>query len=351
MWKGEAHAAELCSLFRKQYELCKLKEGETVALLTDPRTDRMVADVAHAIACDMGAVPYELLVRGIDDRFMNSDPFHASGLVDTLCQADLILCFFVGFFSTWEAPARAAGARVLNVLDHPSQLALLQTTPEIKSAAIAAARRLQNAHTARVISEAGTDFSWEVDKDLPVIPMYGMADEPGTIAMWGQGMVACFPVDGTARGTVVVQPGDVWILPYAQRVRETIKLEVRQGFVTDVEGGVDARAFRNTLDKAKTNEDDMDPYAISHLGWGLHPRADWEDIVHYENQLEMLQTSTRSYPGNFLFSTGPSPKRKTRGHIDMPMNDCTVFLDDEKIIDKGHIVAEDMIVDPNRTGH
>ena len=108
--------------FAKQYELCKLKEGETVALLTDPRTDRMVADVAHAIACDMGAVPYELLVRGIDDRFMNSDPFHAPGLVDTLCQADLILCFFVGFFSTWEAPARAAGARVLNVLDHPSAI-------------------------------------------------------------------------------------------------------------------------------------------------------------------------------------------------------------------------------------
>ena len=40
---------------------------------------------------------------------------------------------------------------------------------------------------------------------------------------------------------------------------------------------------------------------------------------------------SRAFYGNVLFSTGPNTdmggKRDTKGHIDMPMCDCTVLLD------------------------
>ena len=45
----------------------------------------------------------------------------------------------------------------------------------------------------------------------------------------------------------------------------------------------------------------------------------------------------RGFAGNFLFSTGPNTQgggtRVTKGHYDLPMKDCTVYLDNEMIID------------------
>ena len=89
---------------------------------------------------------------------------------------------------------------------------------------------------------------------------------------------------------------------------------------------------------------DRDGYAVSHLGWGLHPKARW-------NCIEMFGPARcvahgRAFAGNFLFSTGPNTqgggKRTTPGHYDAPMRDCSVFLDGEQIIDRGRIVVDDM---------
>lgn len=352
MWQKTIDSAELTSTFRKQLQLCKLKSGETLVLLTDTGSDRRCVDAAFAVATEMGAIVYEIHVRkGTDDRSLQSDPFTAPGLAEALSKADLILTFFLAYFSKWEKAATDAGARILQVLDDGWQLSRMQSTPALKAAVIATAKRLERTSTVQVLSDAGTDFSWEIDKELPIPALYGAADEPGIIGLWGQGMVACFPIEGSARGRVVVQPGDVWALPYARMVQTPIHLEVRDGFVRSVEGGVDAFAFKRILDNAKISAADMDPYAISHLGWGLNPLASWDDIMLYENNASFLMTSMRSYPGHFLFSTGPSPRRKTRGHIDMPMNGCTILLDNEVVVDHGRVVAPEMIVDPNRTTH
>jgi 2,5-dihydroxypyridine 5,6-dioxygenase len=352
MWQTPTDSAELVSAFRRQFQLCRLQHGETVAFLTDQGADRAAVDAGFAAATELGNMAYEIHVRqGTDDRYMQSNPFLAPGLIDTISKADLILCFFVGFFSAWQKPAREAGARVLNVLDKPSQLIRLQATAELRSAVLAASERLKQATQVQVLSDAGTDLRWEIDKSAPVSVHYGAADLPGTIDQWGQGMVACFPTDGSAHGRVVVQPGDVWILPYARMVQSPIDIEVREGHVRSVQGGLDAFTFKYWLDSCKTSESDLDPYALSHQGWGLNPLARWDDIVRYENQPDYLIASMRSYPGSFLFSTGPSPKRKTRGHIDMPLNHCTILLDGEAVVERGRIVAPEMIVDPARAGH
>lgn len=347
-----AYVPSLHAAFRMQYKNCNLKPGQTVALLTDHSTDEATVSAAYSAALEAGAEAYQIHIRsGIDDRFMQSDPFKAPGMIELLCKADLILCFFVGFFSAWERPAREAGARILNVLDTPSQMVALQTDAQIKSVVLAAAERLRNSSEVRALSDAGTDLVWTIDKELPVAAQYGMADKPGVLAQWGQAMVAAWPQEGQASGVVVVEPGDIWVLPYVRLVTSRIVLTVENGVVTKVEGGLDADIFRRTLDKAKVNEADNDPYAVSHLGWGLHPRAHYEDIIHFEGQLKEVATSLRSYPANFLFSTGPGPRRKTRGHIDMPLNNHTILIDNEAVIEKGRIVAEDMIADPARVGH
>ena len=153
-----------------------------------------------------------------------------------------------------------------------------------------------------------------------------------------------FPQEGAAEGKVVIQRGDVWILPYARMVQSDIELEIRDGYVERVEGSLDADMFRSWLDSCKISETDKDPYAVSHLGWGLNPAARWDDILAHENQVPWLAASMRSFPGNFLFSTGPGHRRVTRGHIDMPMRHCNIALDGETVVREGKIVAPEMLV-------
>ena len=137
-----------------------------------------------------------------------------------------------------------------------------------------------------------------------------------------------------------------WVLPCARMVESEIRLEIREGHIRKVDGGVDAKAFRDGLDRNKRSSEDMDPYAVSHEGFGLHPNAHWDDILVREHGMRHLAMSMRSFTGNVLFSTGPGPHRRTQGHIDMSLCDCTVYLDDEMIIKRGRLLDPAMIVQP-----
>ena len=60
------------------------------------------------------------------------------------------------------------------------------------------------------------------------------------------------------------------------------------------------------------------------------------------------RAATRVFPGNFLFSTGPNTEgggnRRTKGHYDVPMRNCNVYLDGAVIIEHGKIVDKNMQV-------
>ena len=102
------------------------------------------------------------------------------------------------------------------------------------------------------------------------------------------------------------------------------------------------------LEDGKRHADDMDGHAVSHLGWGLNPQARWDHIALNGDDPERSHANARTFPANFLFSTGPNTqgggKRNTKGHYDVPMRDCTVMLDNDVIIERGRFVDEKMIV-------
>jgi 2,5-dihydroxypyridine 5,6-dioxygenase len=60
---------------------------------------------------------------------------------------------------------------------------------------------------------------------------YGTADEPGRFDHWGVGLIHTFPNEGSARGQVVIMPGDVVILPYCRYVADPIHLDIENGLV------------------------------------------------------------------------------------------------------------------------
>jgi len=175
-----------------------------------------------------------------------------------------------------------------------------------------------------------------------------MADEPGRFDHWGVGLLHTFPDEGSASGMVVFQPGDIVILPYCRYIQDPVRLEIREGHIAKIEGGLDAALMRDWLAEGKEREDDRDPYAVSHLGWGLNPQCRWDAMALYGDAPERSRAAARSFPGNFLFSTGPNSqgggKRTTRGHYDAPMRGCTISLDGNVVVRDGRIVDPAMIV-------
>ena len=70
----------------------------------------------------------------------------------------------------------------------------------------------------------------------------------------------------------------------------------------------------------------------------MNPQALWYGIALHGDAPERHRAAARTFPGNFLFSTGPNTqgggKRNTRGHYDVPMRDCTVELDGKAVIEQ-----------------
>jgi 2,5-dihydroxypyridine 5,6-dioxygenase len=346
------NSCQLVTPFKRQFELCALAPGESVVFLTDRDTDREQVAAGMLAAAEMGNSVYEIRIdRHMNVPFIGINPLQDKGVLAALTKADLVVSFFVGFFAEWQPAIRQAGGRILNILDSSRQLLRLQGSPALRAAAKAAEAKVRAARRVHLTNAAGTDLHWDIDHEAPFLCHYGAADEPARMDHWGQGMIAHFPVEGSANGRVVVQPGDVWIFPYQRFVVSPIELEVRDGFIRHIGGGLDAKMFRYFLEGAKVSESDMDPFALSHLGWGLNPRARWDDVAVFNGNLEDLAASARAFPGNFLFSTGPGYKRKTKGHIDMPMCDCTIALDGKTVVDRGRLVDPAMIADPERAYH
>jgi len=347
--------ARLTKLFTKELQLCAVKKGDVVAMLTNLSTRREYVAACHEAAQDLGAFAFELGIGQMPDpsRVAADSLSDVEGVFGVLRHAALLVTFQVPNFARWARELRTSGTRILAILDGPEELERFMSPPGLKEAVLAAAARWQAAREITLLNKAGTKLVWKRG-EFNVKSQYGFAEEKSRIDHWGAGHITNYPDEGSANGTVVIQPGDLWILPFARVVESEIRLEVRDGFIRKVEGGADAKAFTHWLDRNRKSENDLDPYAISHLGFGLHPNAHRDYIFHVGNHVERLQAAARVFAGNFLFSTGPNTegggKRATKGHIDMPMCDCTVLLDGKPIMEDGKFRDAALIVEPTWRG-
>jgi 2,5-dihydroxypyridine 5,6-dioxygenase len=345
----EVNPAKLTRLFRQQFELCKVKSGETVAIVSDIGTRREYVYAAFAAADELGADIYEMCVNAMPTWTKVGTPTvgKCKGTLEALMLCDMILIFHVPLFAAWLKEVRDKKVRVQMVIDAPDDLEQLQSPPGLKDAILHAEVLYKQTKSVRVTSTAGTDLAY-ICGEYPVMSQYGMADEPGRFDHWGAGLIHTFPNEDSSNGRVVFQPGDVIILPYCRYIQDEVRLEIESGHITRIEGGLDATLMREWLKEGEEFNGDRDPYAVSHLGWGLNPQCRWDSIALYGDAPERSRAAARSFPGNFLFSTGPNTqgggKRKTRGHYDVPMRDCTIALDGRVIISEGRVVDPQMIV-------
>ena len=295
--------AKLAMLFRKEFELCNVRKGETIVLLSDLGARRDYVSAAFAAAEDFGADAYEMCVNAMPSwtKVGVETVGRCKGTLDAIKAADMLVCLHIPLFTRWLKEARDAGTRVLMVIDGPDELETLMAPPGLKEAVTHAGQRLERAKTMRITRPGGTDLTVKLG-EYPTMIQYGYSEATGRFDHWGAGHVHTFPNEGTANGTVVFAPGDIVVLPYCRYVQDEVRLDIRDGFIRKIEGGLDAKLMSDWLDgnKAQCRRHGRSRHFASRLGPQSAGRA-----------------------GMRLRSTAPIPCGITRARAASPATSCS----------------------------
>ena len=333
--------------FARVLELCKVARGDAVAVLSERQSRAVNVELASLAAARLGAKWFHLqlaapaLTAPVPVRSTGASAALAglTPAVAALAGSALVVDLTVeGLLHAPELPAiLAGGARVLMVSnEHPEALERLVPDPALEAKVKAGIRRLKAAKSMRVTSRAGTDLTVALE-GARAGGVWGWCDRPGTVAHWPGGLCLAFPRAGAVAGRLVLAPGDA-NLTFKRYLERPVTLTVERDYVTRVDGdGLDAELTRSYL--AAWGE--RDAYAVSHVGWGMNPRARWEAMAFYDKR-DFNGTELRAFAGNFLYSTGANEVagRHTLGHFDLPLRGCTVALDGDPVVVDGVLQGE-----------
>jgi 2,5-dihydroxypyridine 5,6-dioxygenase len=326
---------------------CNVKSSESLVFLLGEisHPDHVAASRAAATLLGARTLTLELgetpIVTMAGETTAHRGPTALSGngpAIAAMKQADMVIDLMGIDRGSEQQEILASGTRILLVKEPPDIFMRLLPTIDDKRRTLAAAERLRRARTMSVTSDAGTDFHVELG-EYPLLIQYGLADEPGRWDHCPSTFLATWPNEKSANGTVVLPPGTT-LLPFKEYVRRPVILRITEGYIREIEGDYDAQYLRAYMEKFN----DPEGYAVSHLGWGLQPKAHWTTLGMYDKRQSNAQEA-RSFYGNFMFSTGPNDEgggtRRTPSHLDIPMIGCSVFLDNDPMVMNQQVIPAD----------
>jgi len=333
--------------FADVFRLCGVGEGEVVRILSESQSRALNVQLAELALFAIGAKPFHIVVP--TPHQTAPVPVRSTGASQALQGLELLLqalrgpglvvdLTLEGLLHAPELPGLlGSGTRIIMVSnEHPDVLERLPPDPALMPKVKLGMRKLKEARRMHVASAHGTDLSIEL-QGARSGGVWGFTERPGTIAHWPGGLCLAFPKAGSVNGRLVLAPGDA-NLTFKRYLESEVSLVIENDYVTAIEGrSFDADLMRDHL--AAWGE--REAYAVSHVGWGMNPRARWDAMVMYDRR-DINGTELRAFAGNFLFSTGANETagRFTQGHFDLPLRHCTIRLDDGPVVVEGKLQGE-----------
>jgi 2,5-dihydroxypyridine 5,6-dioxygenase len=330
----------------RELELCGVHEGEVAAVLSQADMRLDYASAMMTAARRLGATAYHVRLPEAStslDGEVGAWTVGATPLaqnrpaLEALKQADIVIDTIFLLFSKEQLEIQESGTRIILCIEPLDLLARLFPTKDLRRRVEVGEALLSQAKTLRFTNAHGTDVVYQLGP-YGVITQYGHTDTPGRWDHWPSGFLFTGGADDGVDGKVVIAPGDV-ILPFKSYVRTPIELTIEQGRIVDIRGEMDADLLRGYMESFE----DENAYGIAHIGWGMDERAKWSCLATDTRGIGM---EIRSFYGNVLFSTGPNQElggtNDTQCHVDIPMRNCSLFLDDEPIVVDGDVVVEEM---------
>ncbi|NKB75792.1 MAG: peptidase M29 [Gammaproteobacteria bacterium] len=330
--------------FRRALKLNGINSGTPVAIVAETQSRPVLMQLASLALYDIGAEFSTVFLQTPEQSA--PVPVKSTGacnaikgmrhVVESLKRVEVIVDVTVeGLLHAPEWPEiEDAGVRLFTISnEHPEILERTEPQIELAEKVALGIEMLREASQMRVTSRAGTDLVIDI-RDAPCGGTPGFTTDLGGVAHWPGGLCLCFPGKDTANGTIVMAPGDM-NLTFKSYLRDSIEMTIENDFVTEIRGdNLDAELFR----EYQRAWDDPIAYGISHIGWGMNPKARWESMALYDKR-DVQSTEFRAWAGNFLWSTGSNQYagRFTLGHFDLPMRNCTIALDGEAVVIDGKL--------------
>lgn len=324
--------ANLVPLFVEELRRCNVKPGETVLFYSQN---------GYARPEYIGATVDAARVLGAQAFALEAGAAEGKLLLAAFTSADLVVGQ-IPLYTDAHNAALARGTRTLMLGEAESNLRRMFPNEEVIKRTYAGAKRMATAREIRVTDAAGSDFTLRKDGRKGHAQV-GVSDKPGRWDHWPSGLVACGPLEDSAQGTYVIQPGDV-ILGLRAVCQNTVRITLDKGRLTRIEGGSDARMLREHLQRYAGVKDPngnlSDPFRIAHAGWGTEHRAQWH-VMGMDS--ESLYGNVMVSLGRNMFNSkdehsGLGGKNYTPVHVDICCRDKKLYLDGELIVDNNNIV-------------
>jgi 2,5-dihydroxypyridine 5,6-dioxygenase len=249
-------------------DLSRVPQDMVTILTPSLRADRCATIAAHG--CRRSGQParsasgQRALSHSRDPlAYVGTTPLTGNRPAMEMCKAsDIVLDLMLLLFSPEQAEILESGTKILLAVE-PPEIWRAWCRPR------RTARREGRGRADRTLAHHARHLRRRDRPHLPARPVsgrpeYGFVDEPGRWDHWPSGFVLTWPNEGAVNGTIVID-GDI-LLPQKSYAADPVKLTVRDGYVTAIEGGLDADLLRDYMEAF----DDPEGYAISHIGWACN---------------------------------------------------------------------------------
>ena len=331
--------------FLELVQLCKIKKDEKIIVLTETISREINFQLLEAALkqtdltfthIDIPTKPYKLepIIKStgasniLDGENQYISKLKKSDIIFDLSKEGLM-------HSKQTKEILSNGTRIMNISDeHPEILSRLKPEKKLKNLVKDAVAKCRNASYMRITSDAGTDLKINMKK-TNTVGVWGWTDRPGTLAHWPGGLVVSFPNSSCVNGRLVFQSGDI-NLTFKKYFDTEVVFDIENDFITKISGN---GSDKKLIEKYLNSFGDKNAYATSHVGWGLNNKSRYEALTMYDKS-DLNGTELRALSGCFLYSIGANEfaNRYTDGHFDLPMMDCTIYLDEEMVVNKGEVI-------------
>lgn len=184
--------------------------------------------------------------------------------------------------------------------------------------------RMKRVAYVRVTTKAGTDFIMNI-KDRRIIPSTGVLRKIGESGNLPSGEVYVAPWEKKSNGVIVFDGSFAGI----GILKKPIKVEVKNGYIQKIDGGVEAIKLQEILDKAG-----KDSNAVAEFGIGTNYKAKLcGQILEDEKVLGTIHIAF----GNNISMGG---KINVSSHLDGLVKKPTVYFDDMIVMKDGKFTKE-----------
>ena len=331
-------SADMAPHFLQVLGLCRVRPGETVLVFTDVGFPHPAyPGAALAAARSLGATVYIMMAQS--DQDVTDPVLHAAWT-----HADVILgmSFLPGshswMYAAVHSAALAAGARVMMIQEPPAVLKRMLPTAELAQRGLAGARLMDGAAELHVVTRAGTDLRLRKEGRKGAYQC-GVADVPGRWDHWPSGMVYCAPLEDSAEGVLVVEPGDV-LLGAWRHAQSEVRIRFERGRAVEITGGLDAQHTLGYLRAAGSEAS----FRVAHAGWGTDRRADWRQVgmdseSYYGGLTIALGRNTFDSPAPYC---GLGGVNEAPTHFDICLRQGTVYLDGRLVLEDGQFLLPEL---------